>query len=52
MLFLAEDFAGKTEEEIEMMKLMGISGFETTKVNIIKRWWEMTLLNLPESVTM
>ncbi|XP_034548200.1 U4/U6.U5 small nuclear ribonucleoprotein 27 kDa protein [Notolabrus celidotus] len=27
----AEDMQGKTEEEIEMMKLMGFSGFETTK---------------------
>lgn len=31
-LFVAEDFAGKSEEEIEMMKLMGFGGFETTKV--------------------
>lgn len=29
---IAEDFAGKTEEEIEMMKLMGFGGFDTTKV--------------------
>jgi len=29
--FTAEDFAGKSEEEIEMMKLMGFGGFETSK---------------------
>ena len=27
----AEDIAGKTEEEIDMMKLMGFDGFNTTK---------------------
>lgn len=31
----AEDFAGKTDEEIEMMKLMGFGGFETSKVSQI-----------------
>lgn len=29
----AEDMDGKTEEEIEMMKLMGFSNFNTTKVS-------------------
>ncbi|XP_067943046.1 U4/U6.U5 small nuclear ribonucleoprotein 27 kDa protein-like isoform X2 [Watersipora subatra] len=29
--FTAEDFAGKTEEEIEMMKCMGFGGFDSTK---------------------
>ncbi|KAF6022324.1 hypothetical protein EB796_019361 [Bugula neritina] len=29
--FTAEDFAGKTEDEIEMMKLMGFGGFNSTK---------------------
>lgn len=28
----AEDMQGKTEEEIEMMKLMGFGSFDTTKV--------------------
>ena len=32
MFTVAEDFAGKTEDEIEMMKCMGFGGFETTKV--------------------
>lgn len=33
MFFLtAEDMQGKTEEEIEMMKLMGFGSFDTTKV--------------------
>ena len=27
----AEDIAGKTEEEIDMMKFMGINGFASTK---------------------
>lgn len=28
----AEDMQGKTEEEIEMMKMMGFASFDTTKV--------------------
>lgn len=28
----AEDMQGKTEEEIEMMKMMGFGSFDTTKV--------------------
>ncbi len=31
-LLTAEDMQGKTEEEIEMMKLMGFATFDTTKV--------------------
>ena len=30
-LLTEKDFEGKTSEEIEMMKIMGISGFSTTK---------------------
>lgn len=30
----AEDMQGKTEEEIEMMKLMGFGSFDTTKVSV------------------
>ncbi|MEQ2195892.1 U4/U6.U5 small nuclear ribonucleoprotein, partial [Xenoophorus captivus] len=29
----AEDMEGKTEEEIEMMKMMGFASFDTTKVS-------------------
>ncbi|KAF0292500.1 U4/U6.U5 small nuclear ribonucleoprotein [Amphibalanus amphitrite] len=29
--FTEEDFKGKTPEEIEMMKIMGFGGFDTTK---------------------
>ena len=32
----AEDIAGKTEEEINMMKLMGIDGFGSTKGEKVK----------------
>lgn len=28
-----EDLQGKTEEEIEMMKMMGFASFDTTKVS-------------------
>ncbi|EFB22286.1 hypothetical protein PANDA_002895, partial [Ailuropoda melanoleuca] len=28
-----EDLEGKTEEEIEMMKLMGFASFDSTKVS-------------------
>lgn len=31
-----EDLEGKTEEEIEMMKLMGFASFDSTKVS--KTW--------------
>lgn len=31
--FLEEDLEGKTEEEIEMMKVMGFSAFDSTKVS-------------------
>lgn len=31
-LNIAEDMQGKTEEEIEMMKLMGFGSFDSTKV--------------------
>lgn len=34
--FAEEDLEGKTEEEIEMMKLMGFASFDSTKVS--KRW--------------
>ena len=27
----AEDMVGKTEEEIDMMRIMGFQGFDTTK---------------------
>ncbi|KAG7222096.1 hypothetical protein INR49_016666 [Caranx melampygus] len=30
----AEDMQGKTEEEIEMMKMMGFGSFDTTKVRV------------------
>lgn len=30
--FTEKDLEGKEEEEIEMMKLMGFGGFDTTKV--------------------
>lgn len=30
---LEEDLQGKTEEEIEMMKMMGFASFDTTKVS-------------------
>lgn len=30
--FSAEDMDGKTEDEIEMMKMMGFASFDTTKV--------------------
>lgn len=33
LLSTAEDMDGKTEEEIEMMKMMGFSNFNTTKVS-------------------
>ena len=32
MYVSASAFEGKSEEEIEMMKIMGFGGFETTKV--------------------
>lgn len=32
-ILTAEDMQGKTEEEIEMMKQMGFSSFDTTKVS-------------------
>lgn len=32
-ILTAEDMQGKTEEEIEMMKLMGFGSFDTTKVS-------------------
>lgn len=34
-ILTAEDMQGKTEEEIEMMKLMGFSTFDTTKVGTL-----------------
>lgn len=30
--FAAEDMEGKTEEEIEMMKMMGFDSFDSSKV--------------------
>ncbi len=32
MCFSDEDMEGKTEDEIEMMKLMGFGSFDSTKV--------------------
>lgn len=41
-LFLpAEDMDGKTEDEIEMMKMMGFSSFDTTKVRA--QWFLFTM---------
>ncbi|XP_056275194.1 U4/U6.U5 small nuclear ribonucleoprotein 27 kDa protein isoform X1 [Pseudoliparis swirei] len=38
-----EDMEGKTEEEIEMMKLMGFGSFDTSKaVHEQKRWFQQT----------
>lgn len=34
MFLTAEDMQGKTEEEIEMMKAMGFTNFNTTKVRV------------------
>lgn len=33
LIFVEEDLEGKTEEEIEMMKLMGFASFDSTKVS-------------------
>lgn len=33
--FTEEDLQGKTEEEIEMMKMMGFASFDTTKVSVL-----------------
>uniref|UniRef100_A0A2K5ZUX4 U4/U6.U5 small nuclear ribonucleoprotein 27kDa protein domain-containing protein n=1 Tax=Mandrillus leucophaeus TaxID=9568 RepID=A0A2K5ZUX4_MANLE len=39
----SEDLEGKTEEEIEMMKLMGFASFDSTKaVHESKRWIQQT----------
>ena len=35
--------AGKTNEELNMMALMGFSGFDTTKVGLIKYMWIITI---------
>lgn len=35
----AEDMEGKTEEEIEMMKLMGFSSFDSSKVSCSAIRW-------------
>ena len=35
----AEDMEGKTEEEIDMMRIMGFKGFDTTKGKKVNFWW-------------
>lgn len=37
--FAEEDLEGKTEEEIEMMKLMGFASFDSTKVSKAQSRW-------------
>ena len=36
-----KDFMGKTQDEIEMMKVMGFAGFDTTKNKKVKRLYEV-----------
>lgn len=44
-VFLEEDLEGKTEEEIEMMKLMGFATFDTTKVSgVFHSTWKLKFL--------